>query len=72
MLKNKSRRKFYDIVIADSDTSLVLPYYQKCVSLGSIKEIILNIYKNAKLCFTIYDKKSYIIDLECHSVNKLE
>ena len=74
MVKNK--RKFYDIAIFDSDNiSEDLPYYQKCVSLGSSKSIILNIYKNSKLCFTIYDTKpikSYLIDLECHPINKLK
>ena len=67
MLKNKSRRNFYKIVISDPDSiSEDLPYYQKCVSIGYIESLDLNIYKNSKLCFTIfvYDK-SYIIGLEC-------
>ena len=74
MVKNKSKRKFYNIAISESDNiSEDLPYYQKCVSLGSSGSTILNIYINSKLCFTIYDAKpikSYLIDLECHPINK--
>lgn len=46
-------------------------YYQKCIFLEGIKSIVLDIYKNAKLCFTIYNNatfKSYLIDLECHPI----
>ena len=66
MLKNKSRREFYKIVISDPDSIRVLPYYNKYVSIGYIESLDLNIYKNSKLCFTIFvHDKSYIIDLEC-------
>ena len=55
MDKKFSKRKFFDILIFDSDNhSEALPLYEKCISIGNITSIVLNIYKNAKLCFTIY------------------
>ena len=63
---------FYNIsIFTSANNSKILPCYDKCISLGDINSIILNIYKNSKLCFTVFkNAESYIIDLECHYTNK--
>ena len=65
---------FYNIsIFTSANNSKILPCYDKCISLGDINSIILNIYKNVKLCFTIYNNatlKSCLIDLEAHPINK--